>query len=71
MSDDPIRRDIDELQARLALAEDLLETLNRTVYEQQGIIDRLQRDLLAMARQVRTLAPQDGAAPETERPPHY
>lgn len=70
MSEDPVRRDIDELQARLVLAEDLLDALNRTVYEQQGVIDRLQRDLLALARQERANVPHDGAFREAERPPH-
>ncbi len=30
-----------EIEAKLTLAEDLLETLNRTVYGQQQHIDRL------------------------------
>ena len=34
---------IAEIEAKLTLAEDLLETLNRTVYRQQQHIERLER----------------------------
>ena len=71
---DEDRRDarIAEIEAKLTLAEDLLETLNTTVYRQQQHIERLERDLRAMRDQVEAMsAASDPAAPRDEIPPHY
>jgi len=63
---------IAEIEAKLTLAEDLLETLNTTVYRQQQHIERLERDLRAMRDQVEAMsAASDPAAPRDEIPPHY
>ena len=35
---------LNELEAKMSLAEDLLDALNRTVFRQQQQIDRLQQD---------------------------
>ena len=61
-----------EIEAKLTLAEDLLETLNRTVYRQQQHIDRLEHELRALRDQVGAAA----SASEPRRaadevPPHY
>ena len=61
-----------EIEAKLTLSEDLLETLNRTVYRQQQHIDRLERELRALRDQVE--AASAAAVPNTpldEVPPHY
>ena len=63
---------IAEIEAKLTLAEDLLETLNTTVYRQQQYIERLERDLRAMRDQVEAMgAAAEPAAPRDEIPPHY
>lgn len=61
-----------ELETRLTFQEDLLDTLNHIVAEQQQELMQLKdlcRDLLQQLRQM----PEPGAArrPEDEVPPHY
>ena len=61
-----------EIEAKLALSEDLLDALNGTVYRQQQHIDRLERELRALRDQVE--AASAAAVPNTpldEVPPHY
>ena len=61
-----------EIEAKLTLSEDLLETLNRTVYRQQQHIDRLERELRALRDQVEAAnAASAPATPRDEIPPHY
>lgn len=61
-----------EIETKLMLSDDLLETLNRTVYHQQQHIDRLERELRALRDQVEGLnAGADPTAPRDEIPPHY
>ena len=63
---------IAEIEAKLTLSEDLLESLNTTVYRQQQYIERLERDLRAMRDQVEAMgAATDPVAPRDEIPPHY
>ena len=64
---------IAELEARAALADDLLDEINRTVFRQQQQIDQLARDLQAVRERVRDLAvaPRPAADPGEEVPPHY
>ena len=61
-----------EIEAKLMLAEDLLESVNRTLYRQQQHIDRLERELKVLRDQVE--AGNAAAEPGTSRdeiPPHY
>jgi SlyX protein len=63
---------LDELEAKLAFAEDLIETLNQTVIRQQRQLDSLQEQLRLLLRQMRDS--QSDAEPTTLReeiPPHY
>lgn len=61
-----------EIEAKLTLAEDLLEALNTTVYRQQQHIERLERDLRAMRDQVEAMsAAGSPTALRDEIPPHY
>lgn len=70
------RREIIELQERLAFLEHTLEQVNRVVANQQLEIDRLSEDLRELRRQA---TKQDGAqggadrprSLEDDRPPHY
>lgn len=64
---------ITELEVKLAFAEDLLDTLNQTVFRQQEQIDRLQHELRAVRQQM-LQAPQLGTEERSLRdeiPPHY
>ena len=60
---------ITELEIKASYAEDLLDTLNQTVFEQQQQIDRLLREVLQLREQLASASA--GAAPRDDRPPHY
>lgn len=62
---------LNELEAKLSLAEDLLETLNHAMFRQQQQIDRLQQDVRALRQQLQQNAPDEIASPGDEIPPHY
>jgi len=62
---------LNELEAKISLAEDLLDALNRTVYRQQRQIDALQQEMRALRQQLRQAAPAEPADPRAEIPPHY
>lgn len=72
MADEKLQSRIAEIEAKLTFSEDLLETLNLTVYRQQQHIERLERELRAMRDQVEAMsASAEPAAPRDEIPPHY
>ena len=60
-----------DLETKISFAEELLEALNRTVYEQQQQIDQLQRELRALREQVQTGPPAEPGDTPHEVPPHY
>ena len=62
---------LNELEAKISLAEDLLDALNRTAYRQQQQIDRLQQDVRALRQQLQETAPAETPSPDNEIPPHY
>jgi SlyX protein len=62
---------LNEIEAKLSLAEDLLDALNRTVFRQQQQLDRLQQDVRALRQQLQEAAPNESASPGDEIPPHY
>jgi SlyX protein len=61
-----------DIEIKVARQEDLVDTLNKTVYQQQKKIDELEILCAALARHVKDMR---DAASETnaasERPPHY
>jgi SlyX protein len=62
---------ITELEAKVALSEDALDELNRTVYRQQQMIDRLQQELRALQEVVEGGDASEQRSPRDEIPPHY
>lgn len=62
---------LNELEAKISLAEDLLDALNRTVYRQQQQIEQLQRDMRALRQQLQETVPAEAGSPGNEIPPHY
>lgn len=61
-----------ELEAKLCLSDDLLETLNHTVFRQQEQITQLQQQLRLIWQQLQTVT--SVAEPRDLReeiPPHY
>ena len=71
MTDSRILSDrVTELEAKVALSEDALDALNRTVFRQQQVIDRLQQELRALQEIVEGTGDQP-PMPQDEVPPHY
>jgi SlyX protein len=64
---------LNELEAKLAFAEDLIETLNQTVIRQQAQLDSMQRQLRLLHQQLQDSLPDadDARTPRDEIPPHY
>lgn len=62
---------LDNLEIKASFADDLLEQLNLTVYAQQQAIERLQRELRALAGQLQELRDGLPRGAVDERPPHY
>lgn len=62
---------LDELEAKLAFAEDLIETLNQTVIRQQQQMDSLQDQLRLLHQQMRDRPAGENANLREEIPPHY
>lgn len=62
---------VTELEVKLAFAEDLLETLNHTVYRQQEQISQLQHELRTLRQQMLQAQPAEQRNLLDEIPPHY
>ncbi len=60
-----------EVEAKLVFAEDLIETLNKTVFRQQEQLDLLQEQLRLLHRQLRDALPETQRNLRDEIPPHY
>ena len=61
------------IEAKITFQEDLIEELNKTVYQQQQKLDRLEATCASLARHVQALAEagNEGKSSANERPPHY
>lgn len=62
---------VTELEVKLAFAEDLLETLNSTVYRQQERIEQLERVVRDLRQLVLQALPAEQRSLRDEIPPHY
>lgn len=62
---------LDELEAKMAFAEDLIETLNQTIVQQQKQIDSLQAQLRLLHEQLRERPTPESGGLRDEIPPHY
>jgi SlyX protein len=62
---------VTELEVKLAFAEDLLETLNTTVYRQQERIEQLERTVRDLRQLVLQAIPTEQRSLRDEIPPHY
>ena len=59
-----------DIEIKLALQEDLVETLNQLVYQQSRRIDQLAAMVSHLAEQIGNNA-QSGPNPVNDKPPHY
>lgn len=62
---------VTELEVKLGFAEDLIETLNQTIFRQQEQLDLLQRQLIELNRRVQSAEAHEQRDPSEELPPHY
>ncbi len=62
---------LEKIETKLSLSEDLLEELNKTVYQQQRQIEQLQREIVRLREQVLAAMPNDARNLNDEIPPHY
>lgn len=59
-----------DIEIKVAHQEDMVESLNQRIYEQQKQIDKLEAMISALAQHLRENS-QGGQGPLNERPPHY
>lgn len=61
------------IEEKITFQEDLIEELNKTVYQQQQKLERLEGLCITLAGQVRSLAEAGNhdKSLANERPPHY
>ncbi len=63
---------LENIEAKLTFQEDLIEELNKTVYQQQQKLDRLEAICESLARHIQSQAEgRNEGMPSNERPPHY
>ena len=66
-----IEKRVEELEIKLAFAEDLVDTLNHTVFRQQEQLEVLQRQLDDLRRQIQAMPSGGARSLRDEIPPHY
>jgi len=62
---------LDALEVKLAFLDDLLESLNHTVYRQQQQIEQLVQAVAALRQQLRASPEGERGDARDEIPPHY
>lgn len=62
---------LEKIESKLALAEDLLDEINKAVYAQEKRLAQLESAMAALREQVQTFAPPEPRDPAAEIPPHY
>ncbi len=60
-----------ELEIKLSFTEDLVDSLNLTVYRQQQTIDQLIMEMRSLRQQFLTSLPAEARNLADEIPPHY
>jgi SlyX protein len=61
-----------DIETKISFQEDQIEELNKTVYQQQQKLDRLQAICESLARHIQSLGEEGNESkPSNERPPHY
>lgn len=62
---------LNELEAKLSFAEDMIDALNQSVYRQQERLDLLERQIRLLHQQIQSIQPDEELDPRSEIPPHY
>ena len=73
MADEKLNDDrLMDIEIKISRQEDLVDTLNQMVYEQQTKIDQLEKMIKALAMHLKALPSGEGdVSPANEKPPHY
>lgn len=60
------------IETKISFQEDLIEELNKTVYQQQKKLDRLEAVCESLVRHIESMTEErNEGMPAHERPPHY
>ena len=60
------------IETKISFQEDLIEELNKLVYQQQKKLTQLEATCISLARQIQSLSEAGNEGkPASERPPHY
>jgi SlyX protein len=61
-----------KIETKITFQEDMIEELNKTVYQQQNKLDRLQAICESLVRHIESMEEgRNDGMPTNERPPHY
>ena len=61
-----------KIETKITFQEDLIEELNKTVFQQQNKLDRLERICESLVRHIEALEEAGSESkPANEKPPHY
>jgi SlyX protein len=67
-----IEERLENIETKISFQEDQIEELNKTVYQQQQKLDRLEAICGSLARHIQSMAePGNAGMAANERPPHY
>lgn len=64
---------LEKIETKIAFQEDLVEELNKTIYQQQKKLEQLEATCKALANYITSLAESvnENKSVASERPPHY
>ncbi|MBI3480411.1 MAG: SlyX family protein [Nitrosomonadales bacterium] len=60
-----------DIESKLSFQEDLIEELNKTLYQQQKRLAQLEEVCRTLAGHIESLSAANEGKPVNERPPHY
>jgi SlyX protein len=67
-----IEKRLENIETKISYQEDQIEELNRTVYQQQQKLDRLEAICASLARHIQSMTePGNEGMSANEKPPHY
>jgi SlyX protein len=67
-----IEERLEKIEIKISFQEDLLDELNKTIYEQQKKLQQLEAVCISLVRQIQSLAEASNENKTlNERPPHY
>ncbi|MEI8035312.1 MAG: SlyX family protein [Betaproteobacteria bacterium] len=62
---------LEKIESKISLAEDLLDSLNQTIYQHQRDIDILKKQITLLFEQLQAIRPLESPPLANELPPHY